>query len=136
MKNQSLKPTFNQHIAFELFFYYWESINKEEDKRKSRNMSSGLSLVVFNLCLIYLLKFATIKILRQRKCLGPDNFVTVVVNSIPQFVIFNSWKVLWNCETLKILLLYHLVCYITWLDVTLDNLQTKPLRQILLFLIA
>ena len=24
-------------------------------------------------------------------------------------------------------------CYITWLDATLDNLETKPLRQILLF---
>ena len=24
-------------------------------------------------------------------------------------------------------------CYITWLDATLDDLQTRPLRQILLF---
>ena len=31
-------------------------------------------------------------------------------------------------------LLYHLVCYSTWLDVTLDDLQTRQLRQILLFL--
>ena len=35
---------------------------------------------------------------------------------------------------LKILLLHHLFCYITWLDATPDNLQTRPLRQILLFL--
>ena len=35
---------------------------------------------------------------------------------------------------LKIILLYHLVCYITWLGATLDDFQTRPLRQILLFL--
>ena len=29
---------------------------------------------------------------------------------------------------------YHLVCCITWLDTTLGDLQTRPLRQILLFL--
>ena len=28
----------------------------------------------------------------------------------------------------------YLVSYITWLDATLDDLQTRPLRQILLYL--
>ena len=34
----------------------------------------------------------------------------------------------------KVLLLYHLVRYINWLDAILDDLQTRPLRQILLIL--
>ena len=38
-----------------------------------------------------------------------------------------------NRPFLKILLLYHLVCYINWLDATLYDLQTRPLCQILLF---
>ena len=37
----------------------------------------------------------------------------------------------WNF--LKILSLYQLVCYITWLDATMDDLQTRPSLQILLF---
>ena len=53
-----------------------------------------------------------------------------------QFVIFNLWKVPWNWISffIKILLLYHLVCYITWLDTTLGNLQARSLCWILLFL--
>ena len=35
-----------------------------------------------------------------------------------------------NSLFIKILLLYHLVCYITWLDATLEDTQTRPLRQI------
>ena len=35
---------------------------------------------------------------------------------------------------LKILLLHHLVCYIIRLEVPVDDLQMRPLRQILLFL--
>ena len=34
----------------------------------------------------------------------------------------------------KFFFLYHLVLYITWLDATMDDLQARPLRQILLFL--
>ena len=35
---------------------------------------------------------------------------------------------------LTIFLLYDLVCYITWLDATVEDLQTRPLGKILLFL--
>ena len=35
---------------------------------------------------------------------------------------------------LKYLLLYHQVCYISWLDAILGDLQTRPLSQILLFI--
>ena len=37
-------------------------------------------------------------------------------------------------QNLQNLFLYHLLCYITWLYATLDDLQTRLLRQILLFL--
>ena len=47
---------------------------------------------------------------------------------INHFVIFSLWKVPWRF--FKILLLYHLVCYITWLDGTLGDFQTRPLSQI------
>ena len=43
-----------------------------------------------------------------------------------QFVIFNPWKVPWNWIAFYQNLLYHLVCYITWLDATVDDLQTRP----------
>ena len=47
-----------------------------------------------------------------------------------QFVIFNPWKVLWNW----IGFFSKIYCYITWLHATVDDLQTRPLRQILFFL--
>ena len=52
-----------------------------------------------------------------------------------KFAIFNPWKVRWNWIAFsQNTSLYHLVCYITWLDATLDDLQTTPLRQILIAL--
>ena len=54
-----------------------------------------------------------------------------------QFVISNPWKVPWNwiafSKNYFVIspgLLYHLVCYITWFDATLDDLKTRTLRQI------
>ena len=43
-----------------------------------------------------------------------------------QFLIFNPWKVPWNWIAFSE---YHMVCYITWLAATEDDLQTRPLRQ-------
>ena len=41
-----------------------------------------------------------------------------------QFVIFNPWKVPWNRIAFpQNILLQHLVCHITWLDMTLDDLR-------------
>ena len=52
-----------------------------------------------------------------------------------------AWKVIQSIKSpvelnslSKILLLYYLVYYITWLYATVADLQTRPLRQILLFL--
>ena len=74
---------------------------------------------------------------------------------LEQFVIFNPWnrrlihvtksRIFKNLNTVCNFhsiknpmelnnLLWKFFCYITWLDVTLDNLQTRYLRQILLFL--
>ena len=47
-----------------------------------------------------------------------------------QFVIFNPWK---TPEELNSLL-SKLICYITWLDATMGDLQRRSLRKILLFL--
>ena len=53
-----------------------------------------------------------------------------------QFVIFNPWKVRWNWITFSqnSFVISPGLYYITWLDFTLDDLQTRPSRQILLFL--
>ena len=52
-----------------------------------------------------------------------------------QFVIFNPWKVPWNWITFyQDSFVVSPGCYISWLDATLEDLQTRPLRQILLCL--
>ena len=51
------------------------------------------------------------------------------------FVIFNPWKVPWNWIAFyQNSFVISPGCYISWLDATLDELQTRPLRQILLSL--
>ena len=45
---------------------------------------------------------------------------------------FSECVALHNSKFLKILLLYHLVCYVTWLEAILDDLQTRPSRRTLL----
>ena len=51
-----------------------------------------------------------------------------------QSVIFNPWKLPnWIAFYQNSFVMYHLVCYITWLDAAMDDLQTRPLRQILLY---
>ena len=51
-----------------------------------------------------------------------------------QFVIFNPWKISWNwiAFSQNSFVISPDLLY-TWLDQTLDNLQTRPLRQMLLF---
>ena len=52
-----------------------------------------------------------------------------------QFVIFNSWKLPWNWIAFyQNPFIISPGCYITWLNAIMDDLQTRPLRQILLFL--
>ena len=52
-----------------------------------------------------------------------------------QFVIFNQWTVRWNWKAFsQNSFVISSGCYITWLDKTLDDLQTRLLSQILLFL--
>ena len=52
-----------------------------------------------------------------------------------QFVIFNPWEVPRNWIVFyQIFFVISPGCYISWLDATLDDLQTRPLHQILLFL--
>ena len=59
----------------------------------------------------------------------------VVKSHLLQFVIFNPWKVPWNWTVFyQNSFVISPCCYITWLDVILDDLQTRPFRQILLFL--
>ena len=51
------------------------------------------------------------------------------------FVIFNPWKVPWNWIAFyQNSFVISPGCYISWLDATLDELQTRSLRQILLSL--
>ena len=59
----------------------------------------------------------------------------ILSNIQDQFVIFNPWKALWNWIVFyQNSFVISPSCYISWLDATLDDLQTRPLRQILLFL--
>ena len=52
-----------------------------------------------------------------------------------QFVIFNPWKLPWNWIAFyQNSFVISPDLFITWLDATMDDLQTRPLRQILLFL--
>ena len=54
---------------------------------------------------------------------------------LTQFVIYNPWKVPWNWIVFyQNSFVISPGCYISWLDATLDNLQTRYLRQILLLL--
>ena len=54
---------------------------------------------------------------------------------IVQFVIFNPWKVPWNWIAFyQNSFVISPGCCISWLDAILDDLQTRPLRQTLLFL--
>ena len=46
---------------------------------------------------------------------------------------FSECVALHNSKFLKILFLYHLVCYVTWLEAILDDLQTRTSHRTLLF---
>ena len=59
----------------------------------------------------------------------------ILSNIQDQFVIFNLWKAVWNLIVFyQNSFVISPSCYVSWLDATLDDLQTRPLRQILLFL--
>ena len=61
--------------------------------------------------------------------------LTTLLQDTFQFVTFNPWKVLWNWIAFyQNSFVISPGCYISWLDVILDNLQTRFLGQILLFL--
>ena len=52
-----------------------------------------------------------------------------------KYAIFLPWKVPWNWIAFsQNSFVISTVCYITWLDATVDDLQTRSLRQILFFL--
>ena len=58
-----------------------------------------------------------------------------VVITTTQFVIFNPRKLLWNWIAFyQNSVVISPGLFITWLEATMDDLQTRPLRQILLFL--
>ena len=94
------------------------------------------------------LRFLVIMGKRRRIFWVFDHFVGLTLKGLKMAWLQPAWKFLTfsllfpinekssGTEELfiKILLLYHLVSYITWLDATLDDLQTRPLRQILFYL--
>ena len=65
----------------------------------------------------------------------PRPSCALVKTNLIQFVIFNPRKVPWSWIALyQNSFLISPGCYISWLNATLDDLQTRPWRQILLFL--
>ena len=135
--NHKMAPTKNDVIALrgELildWIQFWCSYYKIQSNT-IRTPNRIFRQCQFGLIEIYVFALFSCSCWKKREVNSlPPNFLADAVFTYSSSF-FNPWKIPWNW-ILKILLLCHLVCYKTWWDATLDDLQTRPLRQILLFL--